>query len=145
MNCKGGTAVTFDEKGCVITATLARDTAWRNSSGATVNYKAGTTLTLDAKGRVSKSANSVNSGPANVLSGYWTAYIPARQWSHGGYQIIQTGKGLTYVVYSGERHTGRVLSGDMVSYVEANVTGKVSIDGQRIDWSNGTYWKKDLK
>ena len=82
------------------------------------------------------------SGNSNQYTGTWTAYVPAKNWSHGGYQIIQNGQDLVYVVYSGERHTGRVLSEGAISYVEANETGKVSRDGKRIDWSNW-YWTKD--
>jgi len=82
---------------------------------------------------------------ATPLSGTWTAYIPAKNWSHGGNQIIQNGQDLTYVIFSGERHNGSVLSDGTISYVQANATGKVSKDGKRIDWSNGGFWIKDGK
>jgi hypothetical protein len=75
--------------------------------------------------------------PTAALSGTWTAYIPSRNWSHGGYQIIQNGQDLTYIVWSGERYNGRVLSERTISYLPGNETGTVSADGMRIDWSNG--------
>jgi hypothetical protein len=45
------------------------------------------------------------------LSGTLTAHIPARNWSGGGYQIIQNGQDLTYVIPGRARHNGRVPSG----------------------------------
>jgi hypothetical protein len=96
---------------------------------------------------VSKSGRSVQPRPVGLLpgslSGTWTAYQPAKNWSHGGMHIIQNGNALTYVIFSGERHTGRVLSANTVSYLQANATGTVSKNGNRIDWSTGGYWTKD--
>ena len=106
--------------------------------------KQGAKITNNGRNTQVESGNDIKP-PVTVttLSGTWTAYIPAKNWSHGGYQIIQNGQDLIYVVYSGERHTGRVLSEGTISYVEANETGKVSRNGKRINWSNGTYWTKD--
>jgi len=78
------------------------------------------------------------------LAGTWTAHIPAKNWSHGGYRIIQNGQDLTYIIWSGEKHNGRVLGAGAISYVQTNATGRISGDGNRIDWTGGSYWIRDV-
>jgi hypothetical protein len=112
-----------------------------SSNGKQIDWSNGTYWTKDSQPEAMPKESQPGAIP---LSGTWTAFIPAKNWSHGGYQIIQNGQDLTYLIFSGERHTGRVLSDGTISYVQANVTGKVSNSGKRIDWSNGTYWTKDI-
>jgi len=145
-----GTSVVFQGDGCVISGTLAVNTTLltNTSLGISKTFPAGAVVSFQPDGTaIGNITSPVSPGPVGLLSGSlsgtWTAYQPAKNWSRGGFRIIQNGQDLTYVVFSGERHTGRVLSADTVSYLQSNnATGKVSKDGKRIDWPDG-YWTKD--
>jgi hypothetical protein len=56
--------------------------------------------------------------------------------------ITQTDDGVKLTNEMGEASRGSLISETVISADEWHLTGKLSDDGKRIDWSNGTYWTR---
>lgn len=85
-------------------------------------------------------------GPApsagRAITGSWTAVVPAKNFRRGGYRITENAGTLTFVNWDGTTFTGRYLDEGTIVAGNDNVTGKISPDGKRIDWSNASYWER---
>lgn len=80
--------------------------------------------------------------PRPAITGSWTAVIPAKGFRRGGYSIAGSADKLRFLSYDGASSNGRYLNDSTVIAEQWNVTGKISPDGKRIDWSNATYWER---
>jgi hypothetical protein len=75
------------------------------------------------------------------LKGDWVAHVTDGGKMIGPAKIQQ--KDDTPTFFNGlEQAAGKFVSKDKVEVSDWKVTGTISDNGKRIDWSNGTYWKK---
>lgn len=76
-----------------------------------------------------------------AVMGNWTAVVPQKNFRKGGYKITQNGDQLTLVAWDGTATQATYKDDSTIVAEEGKVIGKVSASGQRIDWSNGSYWE----
>lgn len=73
------------------------------------------------------------------LTGSWTAYDSAGRVTPGSARIIQNGASLSLDNGSGSI-SGAIFSDKSLEAERWNAKGRVSAEGNRINWSNGSYW-----
>jgi len=100
-----------------------------NKKGRRISWTNGTEWTRDAK----------NPGPDSGLS------VSGRWFRNGQPTSIEVGpdgRNFTIIQELGLRATGRMSSNGELIVPAWGVTGRVTQNGQRISWSNGTEWTR---
>ncbi len=74
------------------------------------------------------------------LKGEWESFTDTGK-KIGPAEIRQRGTDPTF--FNGlQKAAGRFIAKDKVEVADWKVTGTITENGKRIDWSNGTHWKK---
>jgi len=76
------------------------------------------------------------------IGGIWKGYIANDKEISGSASINQSGPSLSFDNGLGSKSKGRFEGQEVVVAEDWNVRGTIRAGGNRIDWSNNTYWIK---